>query len=155
MILAPYNSKYRANLTYLICSLAICHSTNCTQNGETWYVHDSGGPKLAAWLQTKHIDRYIKLLLSEQNGFILTSKSITATMAIRPQIHLRCKPQNIWGQIASQKVYMLAVMKNKDQNQKKSGMIRHVVKQTHKMTNASRIWLSLKYGMMFQTMVQQ
>jgi hypothetical protein len=40
--------------------------------------------------------------------------------------------------MASQKVYMLAVMENKDQNQKKSGTIRHVVKQKQETTNASR-----------------
>ena len=107
--------------------------------GETWFVQDIGLQKLAAWLQTKHIDRYVKSLFGEQNSFVLTSKSITATMATGPKIHLQCKPRNIWGQIASQKVYMLAVMENKDKNQKKSGVIRHVVRQMHKTMNASRM----------------
>jgi hypothetical protein len=97
------------------------------KTGETWC--DSKGPNLAAWLQTKYKDKYIKSHFSKQNGFILTNKSITAVMATRPQIHLQCRPQDIWRQIASQKVYMLAVMENKDQKQKKAGTIRHVVKQ--------------------------
>jgi hypothetical protein len=94
---------------------------------ETWC--DSGGPDLAAWLQTKHKDKYIKSHFGEQNSFVLTGKSITAAMATRPQIHLQCGPQNILGQGASQKVYMLAVMENTDPKQKKAGTIRHAVKQ--------------------------
>jgi len=107
-------------------------------------VRNSGGPKLTAWLQTKPIDRYVKSLFGEQNSLVLTSKSITATMATRPRIHLQCEPRNVRGQIASQKVYMLTVMENKCQNQKKSATIRHVVKQTRETMKVSRTWRSLK-----------
>jgi len=44
---------------------------------------------------------------------------------------------NFWGHIASQKEDMLRVKENKEQNPKKLGAIRHAVRQTCEVMNAS------------------
>ena len=63
---------------------------------------------------------------------------------------LACKTAYFWGHIASQKEDMLRVKENKEQNPKKLGAIRHAVRQTCEVMNASSDAAEFKISLMFR-----
>ena len=85
-----------------------------------------------------------------QNCLVLTSKSTTAAMTTSSETCLQCKPRNFLGHIASQKEDMLRVKENKEQNPKKLGAIRHAVRQTCEVMNASSDAAEFKISLMFR-----
>jgi len=118
--------------------------------GEIWFAWDIGLQKLALWLQTEHIYGYVRPLFGMQNCLVLTSKSTTAAMTTRSETCLQCKPRNFWGHIASQEEDMLRVKENKEQNPKKLGAIRHAVRQTCEVMNASSDAAEFKISLMLR-----